>query len=90
VLNTSSEVALRLKLHSTRGGVRDTELNELAVRPTSSPVAVRAVTMVTPVANMPSAVRKSALLKLGAAALRTGCGDGGGRWGIVGRRWVVT
>ena len=34
-------------------------LNELAVSPTSSPAALRAVTMVTPVANMPSALRNS-------------------------------
>ena len=39
------------KLHSTSGGDRDTELNELAVSPTSCPCASRAVTMVTPVAN---------------------------------------
>ena len=41
------------------GGVSDTELNELAVRPTSVPSSARAVTMVTPVANMPSAARNA-------------------------------
>ncbi len=33
------------RLHSTSGGSSDTELNELAVSPTSSPAALRAVTM---------------------------------------------
>ena len=35
----------------------DTELNEFTVRPATSPVAVRTVTMATPVANMPMALR---------------------------------
>ena len=47
------------KLHSTNGGVSDTALNELTVSPIRSPCALRAVTMVTPVANMDNAARKS-------------------------------
>jgi hypothetical protein len=49
------EAAARERLHNTNGGVSDTELNELAVNPTKEPSVARAVTMVTPVANMPSA-----------------------------------
>src|SRR5215207_8691206 len=46
------------RLHSTMGGFSDTELKLLAVRPTSlSPK--RVVTMVTPVAKAPSALRKA-------------------------------
>jgi hypothetical protein len=43
-------------------------LNELAVKPASSPDAVRAVTMVTPVANMPSEARNSRGEKSGGRA----------------------
>jgi hypothetical protein len=43
-------------------------LKELAVSPTSLPVAERAVTMVTPVANMPSELRNSRVEKLGERA----------------------
>ena len=60
------------RLHKTSGGVSDTELKELAVRPTGWPSAVSAVTMVTPVANMPSAARNSCEEKLGGWALRGG------------------
>jgi hypothetical protein len=60
------------RLHSTSGGVRDTELNEFAVSPTNWPVAVRAVTIVTPVANMLSAARNSVLEKLGVAGALAG------------------
>jgi hypothetical protein len=66
------ELADLAKLHSTSGGVSETELKELAVSPTSCPDAVRAVTMVTPVANMLSAARNSALEKLGAAGALAG------------------
>jgi hypothetical protein len=45
-------------------------LKELAVNPTGSPVALRAVTIVTPVANMPSAVLNSDWEKPGGWALR--------------------
>src|SRR3990167_720746 len=62
------EPAERARLHSTRGGVSDTELKELAVRPTNLPWASRAVTTVTPVANMPSASRNSVGEKLGGRA----------------------
>src|SRR3989344_2367574 len=64
------------RLHSTSGGASDTELKELAVSPTRSPAAVRAVTMVTPVANMPSASRNSRVEKLGGRA-RVGRGSEG-------------
>ena len=47
------------KLHSTMGGSSDTELKLLAVIPTGSPLAVRVVMMVTPVANIDKALRKS-------------------------------
>ena len=43
-------------------------MKELAVRPTRSPVDVRAVTMVTPVANMASEARNSGCEKLGSLA----------------------
>lgn len=62
------------RLHNTSGGSSDTELNELAVKPTSSPIALRAVTMVTPVANMPNASRNSRVEKLGGRA-RAGRGS---------------
>ncbi|MCY1379058.1 hypothetical protein D9M69_667420 [compost metagenome] len=62
------EPAARPRLQSTSGGSSETELNELAVSPASSPDAVRAVTMVTPVANMPSAERKSRGEKSGGRA----------------------
>src|SRR4051812_28106327 len=48
------------RLHSTSGGDSDTVLNELTVRPTGSPSAVRVVTTVTPVTKAPSARRNSA------------------------------
>jgi hypothetical protein len=57
--NTGRLRALRARLHSTIGGVSDTELKLLAVMPTGEPSPARAVTIVTPVANMPSAWRKS-------------------------------
>jgi hypothetical protein len=52
-----SEPALSPKLQSTRGGVSETELKELAVSPKGVPSAARVVTMVTPVANRPKAER---------------------------------
>ena len=56
------------RLHNSSGGASDTELKELAVRPISSPVEVRAVTMVTPVVNMASEARNSRCEKLGSLA----------------------
>jgi hypothetical protein len=47
-------------------------LNEFAVRPIGAPSALRAVTIVTPVANMASAARKSSPEKLGGAARALG------------------
>jgi hypothetical protein len=52
------EPADKAKLHNTKGGSKDTELKELAVKPTKAPSGARAVTMVTPVANRPNARRK--------------------------------
>ena len=63
------EEADRARLHSTSGGSSDTELNELAVRPSNSPLGERAVTMVTPVANMPSALRNSGTENFGGRAV---------------------
>jgi hypothetical protein len=52
-------LALWAKLHSTKGGSSDTELKELTVNPTGVPSAAVVVTMVTPVANIPKALRNS-------------------------------
>src|SRR6218665_1637328 len=70
--------AARARLHSTSGGFSETELKELAVRPTSSPSARRAVTMVTPVANIDRLLRNSAAEKLGARACGVASGTGMG------------
>ena len=43
----------------TSGGSSETELNEFAVKPTKLPRGPTAVTIVTPVANLASASRKS-------------------------------
>ena len=67
------EPGARARLQSTSGGSSETELNELAVKPTSSPVGARALTMVTPVANMPSASRNSLAEKLGGRARAGRC-----------------
>ena len=66
------EAAARARLHNTSGGSSETELKELAVRPITPSSCERAVTIVTPVANMPSAVRNSSVEKLGGWALRGG------------------
>ena len=63
-LAASSEEAL-LAQDVRREPPTAAELKELAVRPTGWPSAVSAVTMVTPVANMPSAARNSCEEKLG-------------------------
>src|SRR5436305_11599256 len=47
------------RLHSTSGGFNDTDAKELQVTPYGFPSAAIAVTMVTPVAKVPSALRKS-------------------------------
>src|SRR6185437_6118789 len=47
------------RLHSTSGGLSDTDANELQVNPYGFPSGVEAVMMVTPVAKLPSALRKS-------------------------------
>ena len=46
-------------LHSTSGGFSDTELKLLTVMPSGVPSGARVVMMVTPVAKLPSALRKS-------------------------------
>src|SRR3954449_1650978 len=47
------------RLHNTSGGFSHTEAKELQVTPYGFPSAAIAVTMVTPVANVPNALRKS-------------------------------
>ena len=42
------------RLHTTSGGASETELNELTVRPTGSPLGARAVITVTPVETCPA------------------------------------
>lgn len=64
------ERACRERLHNTSGGSKETELKELAVNPIRAPVGVRAVIIVTPVANAPNASRNSSEEKLGGDALR--------------------
>jgi hypothetical protein len=78
-MKAGSTEAACARLQSTSGGASDTELNELAVNPTSSPPAPRAVTMVTPVANMPSAARNSRDENAGARA----CMGRGSSWDTV-------
>jgi hypothetical protein len=58
--NVDGEMDVRARLHSTSGGDSETELKLLAVTPTSLPAASTVVTIVTPVANAPSACRKRA------------------------------
>src|SRR5258707_11905118 len=47
------------RLHNTSGGFSETEAKELQVTPYGLPSAAIAVTIATPVANVPSALRKS-------------------------------
>src|SRR5260370_32327223 len=49
----------RARRHSTSGGFRETEVNELTVTPAGRPSLLRVVTIVTPVANCPRARRNS-------------------------------
>src|SRR4051812_25693069 len=61
------------RLHSTMGGLSDTELKLLAVRPTSLPSTPLVVTIVTPVAKDPSAFRNtfgSSIVAAGLASSR--------------------
>ena len=72
------------RLTRTSGGSRDTDMNAVAVMPTSSPLrpVVRrscAVTSTTPAASRDMAARNSSLLTPSA------CGDGGGSGGGGGR-----
>ena len=59
ILKDRQAFAKRPRLHSTSGGFSDTESKVLQVSPSGVPSAAIAVTMVTPVANAPSALRKS-------------------------------
>src|SRR3546814_4610178 len=63
-MNASKLVDDRAMLHSTIGGLSDTELKLLAVMPTSRPSASTVVTMVTPVVKLPSACRNCFASKL--------------------------
>jgi len=58
-------------LHSTKGGVSDTEVKEFAVIPWSLPSRSRVVMIVTPVANAPNALRSSRELNPSAVVLCT-------------------
>src|SRR5713226_5226112 len=68
--------ACRDKLHSTRGGSSETEENELTVTPMRRPSFARVLTTVTPVANWPSARRKSRRSNRSAAAVVVACRKG--------------
>src|SRR5690606_21977575 len=59
---------------STIGGSSDTELKLLAVTPTGTPPGPRVVTIVTPVANLPSAFLKS-LASTAVAAVEARAGE---------------
>src|SRR5229473_2888025 len=56
--------SLRERLNNTRGGSRETELNELTVTPWGVPSSPRAVTTATPVGNMPSVFRNIRSVKV--------------------------
>src|SRR5688572_28428521 len=64
--NAARDLLAVRKLHSTKGGSSDTELNELHVNPTGWPCASRVVMMATPVGKQPSARRNSRLSNTGA------------------------
>jgi len=64
-VNASMVRELLSKLQSTRGGVKDTALNELTVSPTGVPSACVVVTIVTPVANSDKAARSASALAEG-------------------------
>jgi hypothetical protein len=66
--NTGIEAERVARLHSTSGGLSDTELNELAVMPINWPDDARVVMTVTPVANWLSACLKAFWSKLGGLA----------------------
>src|SRR5262245_39578067 len=68
--------AFLARLHSTIGGFRETELKLLAVSPMSVPSIARVVTMVTPVANAPRALRKARSSMVESAAVMRSAGDG--------------
>ncbi|CAG9198164.1 hypothetical protein PSAB6_190056 [Paraburkholderia sabiae] len=72
--NTGIEAERVARLHSTSGGVSETELNELAVMPINAPDGARVVMTVTPVANWLSARRNETSSKLGGLARFIGRG----------------
>src|SRR5690554_6635645 len=57
-VHASKLSARRATLNSTSGGATDTELKELTVMPSRSPVPLTPVITATPVGNAPSAFRK--------------------------------
>src|SRR5258708_38521042 len=57
--------------NSTSGGSSDTEVNELAVSPCDSPSRLRIVTIATPVAKRPQAIRNSLASTLIAKAYKS-------------------
>src|SRR5258708_1241968 len=67
--------ALRSRQNDTKGGSSDTEAKELTVMPTNRPSGSQVVMTAMPVANQPSALRKSRELKLSIHHLNgpTGC-----------------
>jgi len=64
-VNASMVRELLSKLQSTRGGAKETALNELTVSPTGVPSACVVVTIVTPVANSDKAARSASALAEG-------------------------
>ena len=68
LVKSASEAELREMLHRTSGGSSETDENELTVMPMRRPSLARVLTTVTPVANCPSARRKSRRSKRSAAA----------------------
>ena len=86
--------ALEARLQSTKGGLNETELNELTVSPTASPDAERAVIIVTPVANIASEARNADVEKFLSLAFTipdsSGCPAriSGKRVGVSGGVWI--
>jgi hypothetical protein len=62
---------------STRGGLSETDVNELAVIPRGSPAASMVVTIVTPVTKVPRARLNSSVSIKPRAAVSLGCGASG-------------
>lgn len=86
--------AVEARLQSTKGGLNETELNELTVSPTASPDAERAVTTVTPVANIANEARNADVEKFVSLTFTipdsSGCPAriSGKRVGVSGGVWI--